>query len=210
MQHIFISGTGRAGTTLLVQIFTKLGFDTGFSKDEVLDKVDGISRAGLEIDPYKHKAGLPHVIKAPALADRLDELLALPDFEIEAAIVPVRDLYAAAESRRRVFNLAKRAGLDARKHPGSLWKTRKPKEQEGQLAEQFFHLVHSVVRADRPIYLLDFPRFARDPDYLYDKLKPIFDAQGVSVAQVRDVMGDVVRQDFIHSFEKKSEQSWFF
>jgi hypothetical protein len=29
-RHILISGTGRAGTTFLVQLFTALGFDTGF------------------------------------------------------------------------------------------------------------------------------------------------------------------------------------
>ena len=46
--HILIGGTGRAGTTLLVQWFTVMGFDTGFSVEEALDRVDPISNAGLE------------------------------------------------------------------------------------------------------------------------------------------------------------------
>lgn len=46
--HILIGGTGRAGTTLLVQYFTALGFDTGFTLDQAMQRVDSISRAGLE------------------------------------------------------------------------------------------------------------------------------------------------------------------
>lgn len=30
-RHIIISGTGRAGATFLVQLFTALGIDTGFT-----------------------------------------------------------------------------------------------------------------------------------------------------------------------------------
>ena len=35
--RIVITGTGRSGTTLLVQILTDLGFDTGFSSDAPID-----------------------------------------------------------------------------------------------------------------------------------------------------------------------------
>ena len=45
--HIIISGTGRAGTTFLVQLLTELGLDTGFPKGQ---KIDQNSSAGLELD----------------------------------------------------------------------------------------------------------------------------------------------------------------
>jgi len=43
--HVLITGTGRAGTSLLVQILTELGLDTGFKKGV---KLDAKSNAGLE------------------------------------------------------------------------------------------------------------------------------------------------------------------
>lgn len=41
--HILIGGTGRAGTTLLVRWFTALGFDTGFTPEEVAGRRSAIS-----------------------------------------------------------------------------------------------------------------------------------------------------------------------
>jgi hypothetical protein len=35
-----ITGTGRAGTSFLVQLFSALGFDTGYSMEEAFDDVD--------------------------------------------------------------------------------------------------------------------------------------------------------------------------
>jgi hypothetical protein len=49
--RILISGTGRSGTTLLVQYFTALGFDTGFTLEQALSRVDP-SRGGAR-DPLE-------------------------------------------------------------------------------------------------------------------------------------------------------------
>ena len=64
--HIIIAGTGRAGTTFLVQLFTELGLDTGFSKEDFLTKIDPISHGGLErsLDDANYEK-LPRVIKSP-------------------------------------------------------------------------------------------------------------------------------------------------
>ena len=35
MKQVVITGTGRAGTTLLVSLFTKLGMGTGFSQKHI-------------------------------------------------------------------------------------------------------------------------------------------------------------------------------
>ena len=96
--HIIISGTGRAGTTLLVQLFTHLGFDTGFGRADSLRCIDSLSHAGLE-HSLRQKL-LPHVIKSPWLVDELPDALAKGTLPISAAIVPIRQLSAAAESRR--------------------------------------------------------------------------------------------------------------
>ena len=49
--RILISGTGRAGTTFLVQLLTELGLDTGYSDPErVAMTYSEQARAGLEWD----------------------------------------------------------------------------------------------------------------------------------------------------------------
>lgn len=134
--HTIISGTGRAGTTFLVQYFSALGLDTGFTLENSLSSVDSISKAGLEHSLMN--TNLPEIIKAPGFSDELYNLN--ENISIKDAIVPVRNLYDAAESRRRVFyetnNLC---------HDGSLWKTNDPKKQEMHLAIQFYKLIEQLV-----------------------------------------------------------------
>ena len=40
--HVIITGTGRSGTTLLIQLLTELGLDTGFASKEGEIVVEGI------------------------------------------------------------------------------------------------------------------------------------------------------------------------
>lgn len=185
--HLLIGGTGRAGTTLLVQILTYLDFDTGFSKEEVATRVDTISRAGLEWRLHSKKP-LPYVIKSPWLSDDLEspEGRELP---IEAAIVPFRDLFEAAESRRHVYRQVESLGRNPGKHPGTLWKTAVPSEQEAILSQQFYRLLQSLIVRDVPIYFLHFPRFVESADYLYDRLETIFTRHGVPREAVVEAHG---------------------
>jgi hypothetical protein len=60
--HIIISRTGRAGTTLLVQIFTTLGKDTGFK--EIKSNIFENCSAGMEIPLTKPDA--PYSCQRPA------------------------------------------------------------------------------------------------------------------------------------------------
>lgn len=46
--QVIISGTGRAGTTFLIQLLTCLGFDTGFANVEAA--IDPNCNAGMEWD----------------------------------------------------------------------------------------------------------------------------------------------------------------
>jgi hypothetical protein len=177
-RHIIISGTGRAGTTLLVQYFTALGMDTGYSLKEAVTQVDAISQAGLE-RTFGQK-DLPHIIKSPWLADTLSEVLKERSVELEAAIVPVRDLFEAAEGRRRVYREVEKLGRDPTKHPGTIWKTRRPEEQELYLGLQFYKLIEPLVLHKVPIFFLHFPEFARDHDVLYAALEPLLSRYGIT------------------------------
>ncbi len=204
--HIIISGTGRAGTTLLVQLFTVLGFDTGYSLSDISEKIDTISNAGLEPDLKRDR--LPQVVKSPRISEHMAEWLARDDFQVEAVIIPMRDIFSAAESRRRVTSEAQRAGLrKPKKHAGGLWQTSNPKDQERQLALQFYQLLYPLIEHEIPVHFLHFPRFTSDPGYLFAQLETVFASRNIDHARLVEAMQQVVRPDLIHSFEPPEASS---
>jgi len=167
--HTIITGTGRAGTTFLMQLLTALGLDTGFSG--VTRAIDPNCNAGMEWDLGRDDA--PYIVKSPWLCDRLDELLTEKDIIIDHAIVPVRDLFAAAESRRDVMRRSD-SSLTPKEIPGGLWHTEEFDKQESVLTQQLYHLMQTLASRDIPLTLLYFPRLVLDPHYLYRKLTPVF------------------------------------
>jgi len=94
--HVIITGTGRNGTTFLVELLTNLGFDTGFSVNDIVSKKHKVARAGLEHDLRRENC--PFIVKGFFLEEELNR----DDIAIQHVFIPVRDLYAAAESRRYV------------------------------------------------------------------------------------------------------------
>ena len=95
--HILITGTGRTGTTFLVKLLTLLDIDTGFTKEYLPIHKD--ARAGLE---YHGLGGnFPYIIKNPNLMWKLPELVKNNPVVIDHILLPVREIHAAAESRRK-------------------------------------------------------------------------------------------------------------
>ena len=62
--HVIISGTGRTGTTLMVQLLTNLGLDTGFTSDD--DHVYQTCNACMERSLTEEKA--PYIKKIRDIA----------------------------------------------------------------------------------------------------------------------------------------------
>jgi len=184
--HILISGTGRAGTTLLVKYFAALGFDVGFSEDEIKHTSGGLEHFS------DAEAPLPYVIKSPHYTETVGARLDRSTLTIKYCIVPVRRIFDAAESRRRVH----RQGGG----PGTIWLTDDPKKQETVLALQFYKLIEALVRHNIPTYFLYFPGFAESSDALYRGLKPVLDDHGVSQEQSDFAHREVVDLNLIHRF----------
>lgn len=193
--RIIITGTGRAGTTFLVQLFTALRFDTGYSLQEALDQVDPIAHAGLE-RPLLSEDN-PYIIKSPHFAEQLPAALAEQRIQIHAALIPVRDLFQAAESRRRVYHAALLKGLNPLRYGGSLSMTTKPDAQEQVLAQQFYKLVEALIRYEVNTIFISFPRIITDRDYLFCVLSPLLQEHGVDRQEFAEAYRRVVRPELV-------------
>lgn len=192
-RHLIISGTGRAGTTFLMQLLTELGLDTGFSQAN--SDINPDCNAGMEWN-IKHP-NAPYVVKNPVLSKDLKELLEAGNVAVDYAILPIRDLFAAAESRRTVQRDAK-----GRNVPGGLIMTENPGDQEAVLATQLHHLIHLLAKHDVPMIWLHFPRLVEDPAYLYGKLKPLVPDHNLET--FTQAFRAVSRPELVHVFEQKA------
>ena len=193
--HIIISGTGRSGTTYLVQLLTALGLDTGFPSltSDIYENCD----AGMEKDIRESDA--PYIVKSPWLCDYLGEVLEKNQIIIDHAIIPIRDLFAAAESRRDVVKRTITQDTSPDTIPGGLWHTVKPEEQEIILMGQLYKLIYILTYYDINMTFVYFPRIVMDANYLYTKLKNIF--LQIDYEQFRSAFLKVSKPEKIHNFK---------
>jgi len=157
---IVIAGTGRAGTTLLVQLLTDLGLDTGFDPDAAIDR-----RVNAGLESAVDAPDAPRIVKSPELSRRLGSVLARGGIVIDHVIIPIRDLDVATASRVRNT----RYGADLHTW-GGLFGTNRATRQREALAVMLAELMDTVARYDIDHTLLSFPRFAQDAAYTHRKL----------------------------------------
>jgi hypothetical protein len=178
--HLLIAGTGRAGTTFLVQYLAECGLDTQLAHHQ-RPGYDEDANAGLE-DLLVGNADAPYVVKSPWLYEFVERLLADPETVVDAVVIPMRSIVEAATSRT-VNELRARHGNttvpdDCKQWetwaatPGGIVYSLNPIDQARLLALGFHELLHALVKRNIPVVLLDFPRFIEDPDYLYEALRP--------------------------------------
>jgi len=201
-KHIVISGTGRCGTTFLVELLTYIGFDTGFNANEIKSKKNKIARAGLEQDI--RRVNSPYIIKSPWFCDYAEEILSRDDIVIEHLFIPVRDLYAAAESRRYVVenSVSQLQAIKPSEVAGGLWHTnlRDKGKQEEILLKKIYKLIFDVSNTSVPVTFMRYPRIVKDCPYLFKKLKPILEKITYDAFYV--VFEKIVNPDLVHSFGK--------
>jgi hypothetical protein len=183
---VYISGTGRAGTTMLVQLLTELGLDTGFSRTDWKEAYFEKARAGCEWDLSDVNG--PQFQKSPYLCDRLEEIVG-QGVRISHIIVPVRRIEDAAKSRIKV-QVSTLGEADGPEVAGGLWSTAKAADQETVLRTKLANLVEVAVKHDIRMIFLAYPRHVQDGEYTYAKLAPI--------------LANIGREDFLKAFGRVS------
>jgi len=196
--HAVISGTGRAGTSLLVKLLSAVGLDTGH--DRTAMHWYAHARAGLELDVRDAEA--PYVVKSPWFCDYAGEVLSDPNIAIDHVFVPIRDLAAAAASRQHVVDTApvEYAEVPPSGVPGGLWYTDDEAEQERVLLDQLYKLLLAVSGYGVPVTLIRYPLLTRDPEYLYAKLQPVL--EGIEYQEFATAFSSVVQPELVHQFSE--------
>ena len=202
-RHVVITGTGRSGTSLLVELLTHLGLYTGFTVDSLEKCKSKLSRAGLEHDI--RETGAPYIIKSPWFCDYVNDILSRDDIVIEHVFIPMRDLKAAAESRRVVTEQAVERMSFLKRFQFRLFPdhidgglTTSEQQQEEKLLRQVYELILALSHTTVPITLMRYPQIASDPLYLFQKLRPIL--AEITFSEFEPAFRKVVQKDLVHSY----------
>jgi adenylate kinase family enzyme len=203
--HLLIAGTGRAGTSFLVQYLHALGLDTHLSR-HADPSWSQSANAGLEDLPLigadEH---LPYVVKSPWLGEIIDQILSQDRFTVDAVVIPVRDLRDAASSRvilelRNIFEQAKwmlsfeETWDEWGQTPGGIMYSLDAIDQERLVAVKFTRLVQALVKRDIRLIFLDFPRIVEDAEYLFRKLKDLLPSS-VDAGAAAEAHASVARKE---------------
>lgn len=169
MGKIIITGSGRSGTSFLVMLLTRLGFDTGYKAgnegygDKIRAGCEWKIRAEYTESGDVIKAAIdqaPRVVKSPEWGLVMKEFCRRGILEVDHCYIPVRDLDVAAKSR-----------IDA----GLNWQVCETDDYEYLVMDQASVHALALGRAleaclvcDIPYTLMMFPRFVKDARYCYN------------------------------------------
>lgn len=195
---IVITGTGRAGTTLLVQVLDDLGLDTGLAEGR-LSPYGPTARAGLECRVDDPDA--PTVVKDMTLGFRLRELLESGRADIAHVILPDRRLEVAAASRIRAAGYGRQPF-----RRGGLTGTMRATDQTRVLAAMRREILSALADFDIPYTVLEFPRFAVDAAYTHAALAPVL--PGSTVDDVQRALDRCVHEELIHEAPLSPRERW--
>lgn len=200
--HAVIAGTGRAGTTFLVDFLAACGLDVGGAKSD--DSWYPRAQAGREIALDDETR--PYVVKDPWLFSYC-RALDLSNLTVDILIIPVRDLTEAASSRVHQERLGMiDAGWAHRSNvgvfgstPGGVIYSVDIDDQRHLLAEGLHELVFWASQNRIPVCLLAFPRLVEDREYLIEMLQPWL-AEHCSAEEAREAFDATSQPEKVNAF----------
>ena len=195
--HAVITGTGRSGTTFLVELLTQLGLETGFDPAG-LEKHE-TARAGLEIN-LLDAISPPYIVKDPAFGLYLSKVFERNDLILDHVFITVRDINAAAQSRRYIEEISNKKKYKAGGVPGGLTGTEDGDNQEEILKNRIFQLILGLSETDCEVTIIKYPLMIQNAAYLYDKLTPILG--GISFKKFNQVFSSVAQPSLVSKFNE--------
>lgn len=164
MEKILITGTGRCGTTFLMKLFSFLGFDTGYDRNNYKESIHSNCNSGMERQ-YKDNY---YILKNPAFILDIEDIL--KDVPIKTIIIPLRDLQTSAISRINHGN-----------NYGGIWHAFDESSQINFYKDILLNYIFIATKYNVNTIFLDFDKMTNNKRYLFDKLKPILDEKNIVV-----------------------------
>ena len=181
--NTLITGTGRAGTSALMQLLVHLKLPTGWPEEEIADVLKRPHVAGLEHDIDFQFTEDIKIFKQIDVWKHVRHLK-----NLDNVIIPIRNLEDSAKSRARVGK-GVNGGLD-----------RAP-DIDSQIilnTNIIYELMYTLCDLDIPFTFIMFPKFATDADYLWDKLSWFFKEYKITRKQVKAAHKTIMKPDKIH------------
>jgi len=176
MEKIYITGTGRCGTTFLIKIFTFLEFDTGFTKETYNKFIFSNCNSGME----KNYNDTFRIIKNPEIICNITSIIKNPLIKIKKIIIPIRDYNSSAKSR-----------VMHNKNMGGLWHATDEESQILFYNNIISNYIYCMSKYDIDTIFIDFDRMITDKLYLYNKLKPILDEKDINIELFNNIYDEV-------------------
>lgn len=164
MEKIYITGTGRCGTTFLIKLFTFLNFDTGFTRLNYKRNIFNNCNSGMERVYFEKFT----VIKSPGIISDISNILLDKNIKIKLVIIPIRDYKQSALSRVRHD-----------KQAGGLWNATNVDTQMQFYNKIIADYIYYMTKYEINTIFLDFDKMVTDSKYLYDKLKFLFEEKNI-------------------------------
>jgi hypothetical protein len=193
--NTLITGTGRAGTSALMQLLVHLKLPTGWSKADVSEVLNNSCIAGLE---HTIDFQFTEDIKIFKHIDIWKKIRHLKN--LDNVIIPIRNLEDSAKSRARVGK-----GVN-----GGLTVKNGVTDIAGQIALNtniIYELMYTLCDLDIPFTFIMFPKFATDADYLWDKLSWFFKEYKITRKQVKAAHKTVMKPKHIHNMRNVRDLS---
>jgi len=215
-RHLLIAGTGRAGTSALVQYLNGLGLETHLSRPGGVADWHDSAQAGFEDLPlYTNGHDLPYVIKSPLTYQIIDQILNDAKISLDAVLIPIRPLVEAAASRSMVQLQAMHQDAGWMTEVATPWEhlaaapggaifSVSPVDQARLLAVGFHWLLERIVQTDVPVVLLSFPRLVTDPDYLFERIRKVLPVE-VPLARAREVHAETFNLEKVRAGRELSD-----
>mgnify|MGYP003660093651 CR=1 FL=1 len=202
MEKILITGTGRSGTTFLIKLFSFLGYDTGYDRNNYGNFLYQPCNSGME-KSYKDNH---YIMKSPEFIENIESIVNDESVSIKQVIIPIRDYELSAKSRvknsthvacvlqRREFDHMSRESkrtIITEQSPGGLWRAKSEKEQVIFYRKIISNYMYFMTKYDISTIFLDFDRLVKDKIYLFDKLRDILDEKNIKFDSFSEVYDEV-------------------
>ena len=166
MEKVLITGTGRCGTTFLIKLFSFLGFNTGYNRDNYKPCIISNCNSGMERN-YEEDY---YILKNPTFMSDIEKIIQDKSITIKNVIIPIRDLNISAKSRVK-------HGYNA----GGLWCANDELSQINFYKNILTNYIFISTKYDINTIFIDFDRMINDKTYLFYKLKIILDEKNIGL-----------------------------